>query len=127
MVRGVLLLAALATLLALGGCADVAGGIAAANVAAIPVFGRSVSDVAVSAVTGRNCSIVHWDQGKPYCTPQEQPPLAPPYCTPSLGYADCWASPTVFSDPPPGVADGPYALTPAQDQNRTRSWLDFGF
>lgn len=107
-----------------------AGGFAAANVASIAVFGHAVPDMLVSAVSGRDCSVVRLDQGRSYCAPPEPPPDAPRYCTRSLGVVDCWAGPHVLADPPPGVADGPRALTPEQERWRTARWpksLSVGF
>ena len=104
--------------------------------AAIPVFHRDVFDVVWSAATGRDCSVVRLDRGETYCRPAEPLPPAPPYCTGSLGRADCWAVPLLAGPVPPGypplyapppgfappVADGPFTLTPAQNADRTRAW-----
>ena len=38
------------------------------------------------------------DQGKSYCRPIEPPPEPPPYCTRSLGVADCWRDPASLPD-----------------------------
>lgn len=99
--------------------------ITAANVASVAVFQRGVPDLLVSGITGKDCSVVRWDQGKSYCRPQEPPPVSPPYCTHSLGVVDCWANPEVLPGPPREVADGPRTLTPEQEANRTRLWPDF--
>ncbi len=96
---------------------------AAAEVAAIPVFHRSLPDIVVSALSGQDCSVVRLDQGKTWCREIAPPPQPPPFCTRSLGVVDCWANPQALTDQPPrGVADGPLALTPAQEANRTRPW-----
>jgi hypothetical protein len=112
--------------LLLAGCGDpvsTPAGAAAVNIAAVPVFGRTLPDLAVSAVMGRDCSPVHVAQGKPYCTPREPPPPKQPYCTRSLGVVDCWADPADLGrPPPPQVADGPQGLTPEQQRNRTARW-----
>ena len=108
-------------LLALPGCAEPAGAFAAANAASVTVFGRAIPDLVVSAVTGRHCSVVRLDQGKPYCAAQPPPPSAPPrYCTRSLGVVECWADPEKLPGRPPEVADGPRVLTPAQEADRAR-------
>jgi len=108
---------------ALAGCGRESGGaFAAANAASVVVFGRAIPDLVISTVSGRDCSIVHFDQGKPYCRPEEPPPDPPVYCTPSLGTVDCWVNPEVLPGPPPQVADGPSTLTPAQEANRTHRW-----
>ena len=98
------------------------GAFAAANAASVVVFGRAIPDLVVSAVSGRDCSVVRLDQGKSYCRPEEPPPPVPPYCTHSLGVVDCWVNPEAFTNPPPEVADGPRTLTPAQEANRTHRW-----
>ena len=66
--------------------------------------------------------MVRLDQGKSYCRPVEPPPEPPPYCTRSLGVADCWRDPASLPDHPPEMADGPRTLTPAQEADRTRGW-----
>lgn len=116
--------------LLLGAChaaAGVAAGVAAADVASIAVFHRGLLDIAVSGITGRDCSIVHWDRDEPYCSPREPPPAPPPYCTRSLGSVDCWAEPGLLRNPGREVADGPRVLTAAQERDRTHRWPDFGF
>jgi hypothetical protein len=106
-----------------GGCgadptvlAGVAVGVTAGSVAVIQ---RTPADAVWSLATGRDCSAVRLDQGKSYCRPVEPPPVAQPYCTRSLGVADCWISP---AGQPPQLADGPSTLTPPQEANRTRRW-----
>ena len=119
-------LAPLLLLLALSACGTQAtGAFAAANAASVTVFQRAIPDLVVSAVTGKDCSVVRLEQGKPYCRPLELLPERPPYCTRSLGTVDCWTDPQKLPGPPPEVADGPTTLTPEQEANRTRRWLDF--
>lgn len=113
---------ALLLLAALPGCVEPAGIIAGVNAAAIPVLGRTVPDLVVSAVTGQDCSLVRLDAGKSYCRDQEPPPARPPVCSRSLGRVECWTNPEVFGAPVTEVADGPRALTPAQEAHRTRRW-----
>jgi hypothetical protein len=120
-----LFLASLTLLPMLAACdREASGAFAAANAASVFVFGRDIPDLAISAASGRDCSVVHFDQGKPYCRPQEPPPETPVYCTHSLGVVDCWVNPQALPGPPPEVADGPRTLTPAQDANRTHRWPD---
>ena len=107
-------------LLALPGCAEPFGAFAAANAASVTVFGRAIPDFVTSAVAGKNCSVVRLDQGKTYCADKEPPPPSPRYCTRSLGVVDCWADPEKLPGRPPEVADGPRALTPAQEADRAR-------
>ncbi len=111
----------------LSGCAPfnaAAGAFAGVDaVVAIPVFGRGLGDLAYSAVTGRDCSIVRLEQGRSYCVPREGPPPPDVFCTRSLGVVDCWADPTLLPGRPAPVADRP-ALTPEQQANRTARWPD---
>jgi hypothetical protein len=126
--RCVRLLAMLMTLpgWGLAGCgadpltlAAAVGGTVAGTTAVIQ---RTPIDAVVSLVSGRDCSSVRLDQGKTYCRPVEPVPEAPPYCTRSLGVADCWAAPAEMPGVGHAVADGPGDLTPAQEANRTRRW-----
>jgi hypothetical protein len=96
--------------------AAVVGGTTAGSVAVIQ---RTPIDALFSLVTGRDCSAVRLDRGESYCRPEEPPPGPMPYCTRSLGVADCWSDPL---GQPRQLGDGPRALTPAQEANRTRRW-----
>lgn len=110
----------------LGGCgmpAELMSAGAIAGVAGtIAVFGRSPADLVVSLVSGKDCSIVRWDEGKSYCKPQEPPPQPPTFCTRSLGVVNCWSDPALLKDHPTQVADGPTTLSPAQEADRTARW-----
>ncbi len=114
-------------LAALAGCGPfnaAVGALAGVDaVVSIPVFGRGVGDLAYSAISGRNCSVVRLEQGKTYCVPREGLPPPPEFCTRSLGTVDCWAFPATLPDHPPPVADAPN-LTPEQQANRTARWPD---
>ncbi len=111
-------------LLILSGCAyplEPTGAFLAANAASVVVFGRGVLDIPVSAISGRDCSIVRLDRGLTYCEPRDRPPDRSPYCTRSLGVVDCWANP---ADLPPNsrqVADGPLPSA-AQEEYRRAPW-----
>lgn len=95
----------------------------ALDIGVVPVFGRTLPDLLVSGLSGRDCSLVHIEQGHAYCREPEPPPAPPPFCTRSLGSVDCWASAEAQPGPPRrGLADGPAALTPAQEAHRVRSW-----
>lgn len=111
--------ALLASAWLVAGCAVQAPHSAATGVAAVPLLGRTPVDMAVSFVVGADCSIVRVDAGKAYCM-KEPPPKPLPVCTRSLGTVDCWANPEVFGERLTEVADGPRALTPGQEQHRTR-------
>ena len=106
------------------GCTPVSAGIgAAAELASIPVLGRSLPDAVISVVAGQDCSVVRIDQGNTYCRPPEPPPPGIPFCTRSLGVVDCWVDPWNLNGPPPRpVADGARMLTPAQQINARHSW-----
>jgi hypothetical protein len=106
----------------LSACDPLTEGIAAASVGSVTVLGRTPIDAGYSLVTGKDCSAVRLEQGKTYCRPTEPLPDTPPYCTRSLGVVDCWQDPASVSDLAPQVADGPRALTPTQEKDRTRSW-----
>ena len=93
-----------------------------AYLGAITVLHRSPTDVLISAVVGRDCSSVHLDAGKPYCTPRERPPEEPLFCTGSLGVPDCWSEPSKLPNAPREIADGPRSLTPEQEAERVKRW-----
>jgi hypothetical protein len=106
----------------LGSCGPEAPVGAAVAVGSFPIFHRSPLDVLVSAVSGRDCSIVYLEQRDRYCRPQELPPEPPVFCTRSLGIPDCWAEPDKLPNKPREIADGPRALTPAQEADRAKRW-----
>jgi hypothetical protein len=97
-------------------------GAAALGIGSIAVIQRSPLDAVYSIVAGKDCSVVRLDQGKSYCRPVEPPPEPPPFCTRSLGVADCWQDPASLPDHPRELADGPRTLTPTQEADRTRRW-----
>ena len=104
---------------ALGGCAPAAAvGVVAADVATITVFGRGIGDVGVSAVTGRDCSIVRLDAGKTYCAPRDDTPPVQPYCTRTLAAVNCWADPYLV---PQRQQEFGYTPPPTEDQQRYRA------
>ncbi len=125
-----LLPVALLAVLAMSGCgvpwAEPTGAYLGAEVASVTIFGRGIGDLAYSAITGHDCSVVRLEQGQTYCKPQEPPPAPPPLCTRSLGLVDCWSNPAGLNGPlPRGLADGPNTLTPAQESDRTARWPKF--
>jgi hypothetical protein len=120
MVPPVLFLALLLT-----GCGPqvpVAAGDPAAPGPSIPIFYRTPVDMAVSLATGLDCSVVNLDKDQRYCRPREGPPETQEFCTRSLGVVDCWAQPSKVPNSPKEVADGPRALTPSQERDRTKWW-----
>ena len=79
---------ALLLMLCLTACSGPAGvttALVAAEAATVTVFGRGVADIGVSAITGRDCSIVRLDKGQTYCAPRYLGPDEPAFCTRSLG------------------------------------------
>ncbi len=83
---------------------------AGVNIAALTLAGRTVPDMAVSAVTGRDCSVVRLDRGMTYCGPEAGAEAPVAFCTRSLGAADCWEQPVRGYR---GVADAPVARADA--------------
>lgn len=114
------------TLLAMAGgtsgCLESLAMATGASVATVPLVGRTGPDIVVSAITGRDCSLVRLDAGRSYCAPQEPPPAPPLVCTRSLGTVDCWRNPEGLGAAYTEVADGARSLTPAQEAHRTRRW-----
>ena len=108
--------------LPLGGCLETAATVGAVSVAGVPLIGRTLPDAVISTVAGKDCSLVRLNAGKSYCAPEEKPPEQPVVCTRSLGVVDCWRNPKDLGTAYTEVADGPRALTPAQEAHRTRNW-----
>lgn len=117
--RGSFLLVVL-VLAALPGCGLApTGALVAAEAASIVVMGRGIVDIGVSAVSGRDCSLVRLDRGLSYCGPgEERGPEA--YCTRTLGTVDCWASPKLASSWP-GLGDTP-AAAGSRERHRAARW-----
>lgn len=111
----------IALLALLSGCAGwtaPTGALLGVDAASVVVFGRGLADLGVSAISGRDCSIVRLDQGLTYCAPLESQEQPAPFCTRSLGVVDCWADPALAPGPRRGVADMP---PPSPDQLRYRA------
>lgn len=109
----------------LGACGvslvEPAGALAAASVATVPVFGRTLPDMAYSAITDQDCSAVRLEQGKSYCRPTDPPWAQGPVCTRSLGTVECWRNPEALTGHPINVTDTP-TPTAEQEAYRTRGW-----
>jgi hypothetical protein len=108
-------------LLGLPACEPAGLAVASAEGASVAVLGRGMVDIGVSAVTGKDCSIVRLDKGQTYCAPREHLPSAPPFCTQTLGTVQCWANPEVFGVEPHELADTP-ATTADQARNIAARW-----
>ena len=119
-IRYVLLLLFASATACLGGCVP-AQALAAAEVASVAVLGRGVVDIGVSAVTGRDCSVVRLDRRQPYCAPRERLPEAPPFCTRTLAGVQCWTDPEHFASAAHTIVDTP-ALSAEQVQQVTARW-----
>jgi hypothetical protein len=81
--------------------------VGAEEAASVAVFGRGGVDMAYSALSGRDCSIVRLDRGESYCRPREIAPPPQPFCTRTLGVAECFTDPDKLPDQPPALQDGP--------------------
>ncbi len=110
-------------LIAVPACTPLQGVGAAVGVeaASVILFGRGFVDLGVSAVSGRDCSIVRLDRRQTYCAPRDVPPDPGPFCTRSLGTADCWSDPSVLPKGTQAIADTP-APNAAQLEYRRARW-----
>ncbi len=104
----------------LGGCVAAAA-VAGADAATVSIFGRDMVDIGVSAVTGRDCSIVRLDRRQDYCAPREHIPLTDPYCSRTLADVQCWSNPEAFVVPPHDIVDTP-VTTKEQQRQITSRW-----
>jgi hypothetical protein len=105
--------------LLLAGCVNATpSAISITDAASVAVFGRGVIDMGVSAVTGRDCSVVRLDKGQTYCAPTDPPPPER-LCTRTLATVDCW--PEAAGPARPGVGDTP-PPNAAQERYRTARW-----
>lgn len=104
-------------LAALGGCGPVVG-LAATDIASVAVLGRGLGDIGASAITGRDCSIVRLDTGKPYCAAPNHTPPQQPFCTRTIGVVNCWADPYLV---PQKQHEFGYTPPPSEDQLRYRA------
>ncbi|MES2710009.1 MAG: hypothetical protein V4653_00360 [Pseudomonadota bacterium] len=103
----------------LGGCQALAP-VAVVGGATVAAIGRSPVDLVVSYATGRDCSVVRLDRRESYCAQAEQAPRTEPFCTMSLGRADCWIVPPLAFPAHLPVGDGARTLNAAQEADRTR-------
>lgn len=97
------------------------GALAGVELVSIAVFGRGVGDIGISAVSGRDCSVVRLDRGQSYCAARDTGPAPDVFCTRSLGAVDCWEDPAKLPGRYRGVGDTPPA-TAAQDRYRSAPW-----
>ena len=97
------------------------GALAGVEVVSVAVFGRGIADIGVSALSGRDCSIVRLDRGQAYCAPRDVGPAPGLFCTRSLGSVDCWEDPAKLPGHYSGVGDAPLP-TSAQERYRLAPW-----
>ncbi|PZW50429.1 hypothetical protein C8P66_102117 [Humitalea rosea] len=101
-------------LLILAGCEAAIGPAMVATGASVVLTGRTLPDMVISAISGRDCSLAYLDGGEAYCR-SDQPPAPVPFCTRSLGSVECWrAQPPLAMPPSRQVADSPPAQPPAR-------------
>lgn len=85
---------ALLVLLPIGACGGEAlAPVAIASGATLVFSGKTPLDHMAGLATGQDCSSVRWEAHGPWCVRPPAPPLPEPFCTRSLGAADCWAVP----------------------------------
>ena len=110
----------LAVSFGLCGCA-VGEALVGVEAASVAVFGRDVVDIGVSAISGRDCSVVRLDRRQTYCAPREELPAPPLLCSRTLGTVVCWTDPEHLASVPRQVADTP-ALTAEQTAQVGARW-----
>jgi hypothetical protein len=101
----------------LAGCHPAAApfvAVGAVEASSVAVFGRGSVDLVYSAISNRDCSIVHLERGDSYCKPPEHPPPPEPFCTRTLGTPECFATPADLLDHPTQLADTPPRPPPAK-------------
>lgn len=116
--------AVLLLLFALPGCAGweaPVGALAGAELVSVTVFGRGIADIGISAISGRDCSIVRLDAGKTYCAARDPADRPQPFCTRTIGTVTCWEDPALLASPQREVADTP-PPTPDQLRYRAARW-----
>ena len=110
-------------LLAVTGCGNLTPAmtaLAGVEVASVAVFGRDVVDIGVSAITGKDCSVVRLDKGETYCAPPPGAWTTGPFCTRTLGTVDCWSNPAALRRPTE-LGDTP-PPTPIQEEYSHARW-----
>ncbi len=109
-------------ILGVSGCSPTPWGVlAGVEVVSVVVFGRGVGDIGVSALSGRDCSVVRLDRGLTYCATREAAQAPGQFCTRSLGTVDCWEDPGNLPGRYSGVGDTPSPMA-AQERYRRAPW-----
>jgi hypothetical protein len=97
----------LLTALALGGCDPISG--TAVGVSSLSATKKLPPDHAISAITGRDCSVVSFEQTGEYCPPPaKEIDRSDTHCFRTLGGVDCYNRPDPYhnrnqplASPPP--------------------------
>ncbi len=102
----------------LGGCGPGVVALTPVDVVTVPVLGRGVTDIANSAASGRDCSVVRLDAGQTYCASRSDLTRPQPICTRTIGVVNCWANPALVPQRQQDVEQTP---PPTLDQLRYRA------
>ena len=121
-VRGWLAIAVAAPVMALAGCTSPLGLAAAgADVVTLNATKKTIGDHLVSAATGRDCSIISFEQSGDYCPDKVEVDRSRVYCYRTLADVECHHIPdpyrngnTALASPPPDIRTVP----------RRKSWFD---
>ncbi|WP_246024144.1 hypothetical protein [Azospirillum ramasamyi] len=113
--RGWLAIAAAVPVMALAGCTSPLGLAAAgADVVTLNATKKTIGDHLVSAATGRDCSIISFEQSGDYCPDKLEIDRSRIYCYRTLADVDCHHIPdpyrngnTSLASPPPDVRTVP--------------------
>ncbi|KAA0583968.1 hypothetical protein FZ983_03020 [Azospirillum sp. B21] len=121
-VRGWLAIAVAGPVMALAGCTSPLGLAAAgADVVTLNATKKTIGDHLVSAATGRDCSIISFEQSGDYCPDKVEIDRSRVYCYRTLADVECHHIPdpyrngnTALASPPPEIRTVP----------RRKSWFD---
>lgn len=114
-VRGWLAIAVAAPAMALAGCTSPLGLAAAgADVVTLNATRKTIGDHLVSAATGRDCSIISFEQSGDYCPDKVEVDRSRVYCYRTLADVECHHIPdpyrngnTALASPPPDIRTVP--------------------
>lgn len=114
-VRGWLAMAVAAPAMALAGCTSPLGLAAAgADVVTLNATKKTIGDHLVSAATGRDCSILSFEQSGDYCPDKVEVDRSRVYCYRTLADVECHHIPdpyrngnTALASPPPDIRTVP--------------------
>jgi hypothetical protein len=120
--RGWLAIAVAGPVMALAGCTSPLGLAAAgADVVTLNATKKTIGDHVVSAATGRDCSIISFEQTGDYCPDKVEIDRSRVYCYRTLADVECHHIPdpyrngnTALASPPPDIRTVP----------RRKSWFD---